>query len=179
MTDAPMSDAERAILVQRTAALARREGAAAAVGEPAIFFRVGRQQCCAFARSVRAAIKLDEMVPIPHGNRAIAGAIISGGNVIPVFHLSALLNERIGQLPETAQALLLGDARDQAAVAVDAIDRFGEIEPASLGGPPADSSSTWVVGTTNTGETLIDLDALHAGPALWVEAGTKTMGQAR
>lgn len=175
MTDESFTEAQRAILVQRTAALARREGELASSGTPAIFFRVGRQRCCAFARSVRAAIKLDTMVPIPHGNRAIAGAIVSGGNVVPVFHLSALLNERIGQLPETAQALLLGDSKDQAAVAVDAIDRFAEIEPSSLG-PPVDRGSEWIAGTTTDGETLIDLDALHAGPALWVEAGTKATG---
>jgi len=163
---------EQAILVQRTATLARAPIAAAtAQTEPAIFFRVGRQRCCALARSVRAAIRLEALVPVPHGGRTVAGAIVRGGAAIPVFHLAALLAERIGRLPETAHGLLLGDQHDEVALAVDAIDGFGEIDRAALVPPPDEIRSAWVVAATAAGESFVDLDALRDGPALWVDAG--------
>ena len=128
---------ERAILLERTAALARASvTVAASRAEPAIFFRVGRQRCCALARTVRAAIRLESLVPVPHGGRTVAGAIVRGGAAIPVFHLAALVSERIGRLPETAHGLLLGDQHDEVALAVDAIDGFGEIDRAALVAPP-------------------------------------------
>ncbi|MBX3226995.1 MAG: chemotaxis protein CheW [Labilithrix sp.] len=163
---------EQAILLERTAALARSPVAVAeAEGEPAIFFRVGRRRCCALARSVRAAVRLEAMVPVPHAPRALAGAIVRGGAAIPVFHLAALVSERLGRLPETAHGLVLGEQHDEVALAVDAIDGFGAIDRAALVAPPDEIRSAWVVAATPAGESFVDLDALRAGPALWVDAG--------
>lgn len=161
---------EQAILLQRTLAVARHEaGTVVATGEPAIFFRVGRQKCCALARSIRSAIRLDGMVPIPHAGRTVAGALVRGGNAIPVFHLAALVAERIGRLPETAHGLLLGDGHDEVALAVDAIDGFGTLDRHALAPPPDEVKSRWVVAATASGESFVDLDALREGPALWVD----------
>ena len=97
---------EQAILFERTATLARATVTAfAARAEAAIFFRVGRQRCCSLARAVRGAIRLDSLVPVPHGGRTVAGAIVRGGAAIPVFHLAALVSERIGRLPEEPRVL--------------------------------------------------------------------------
>lgn len=166
------TEAERNILVERTAALARSAAQAVATGEPAIFFRVGRQKCCALARSVRSAIRLDGMVPIPRAGRTVAGAILRGGLAIPVFHLAGLVSERIGRLPETAHGLLLGESHDEVALAVDAIDAFGEVDVATLQLPSDEVKSPYVTAATSDGVSFIDLDALRNGPALWVDVGT-------
>jgi chemotaxis signal transduction protein len=163
---------EREILQQRTTALARPAAEVVRSGAPAIVFRVGRQRCCALARSVRSAIRLDGMVPIPRGGRTVAGAILRGGVAIPVFHLAGLVAERIGRLPETAHGLLLGETQDEVALAVDAIEGFGEVDVTTLGPPSDEVKSPWVTGATADGESFIDLDALRDGPALWVDVGT-------
>jgi len=168
---------ERDILRQRTSALARPAAEAGIRGAPAIFFRVGRQRCCALARSVRSAIRLDGMVPIPRAGRTVAGAILRGGVAIPVFHLAGLVAERIGRLPETAHGLLLGEAHDEVALAVDAIEGFGEIDVATLGRPSDEVNSPWVTGATAHGESFIDLDALRDGPTLWVDMSLATRSE--
>lgn len=162
---------ERAILLDRTAAVARRERVASddAV-EPAVFFRVGRESCCALARSIRGATRLEGMVPVPHGGRTVAGAIVRGGNALPVFHLATLVGDRIGRLPETAHGLLLGVTTDEVALAVDAIDGFGELTPSELREPPDGVRTRWVTAVTAEGRLFIDLDALRDSKALWVDA---------
>ncbi|MFO0734972.1 MAG: chemotaxis protein CheW [Labilithrix sp.] len=163
---------EQAILFQRTAALSKLDRVERAQGlEPAIFFRVGRDRCCALARSVRAAVKLDGLSAIPHGGRSLAGVIVRGGNVIPVFHLAAVLSDRIARLPETAHALLVGSGSDEVALAVDQIDGFGEIDRSAFSPPPDELRSAWITGATSRGESFVDIDALHEGPLLWVDAG--------
>ena len=164
--------AERKILLERTASVARNDDF---VSDPdasvqAVFFRVGRQSCCAYARSIRGAIRLEGMVPVPHGGRTVAGAIVRSGNAIPVFHLAALVGDRIGRLPETAHGLLLGGEADELALAVDAIDRFGELDTRALREPPDEARSRWITAATVNGEIFVDLDALRDSPALWVDA---------
>jgi chemotaxis signal transduction protein len=169
----PFTLAERAILLERTAAIARRdetESERSSARVEAVFFRVGRQSCCAYARSIRGAIRLDGMVPVPHGGRTVAGAIVRSGNAIPVFHLAALVGDRIGRLPETAHGLLVGGDSDELALAVDAIDRFGDLDTKNLREPPEESRSRWVTAATVDGEIFVDLDALRDSPALWVDA---------
>jgi len=170
MIDDPRwTDAELAILRARAEAVARREAAPPADREPAIFFRVGRQRCCAPARGVRSAIRLDGLVPIPHGGRTVAGAILRGGDVVPVFHLAAVLGERLTRLPETAHALLLGTTSDEVGVTVDAIDRFGELVGGTLREPPEEARSRFVTGATPDGELVVDLVALGASDVLFVD----------
>lgn len=160
---------ERAILIERTATVARRVSDSVAALEPAVFFRIGRQSCCALARSIRGAIRLDDMVPVPHAGRSIAGAVVRHGNAIPVFHLAALVGERIGRLPETAHGLLLGDSTDEVALAVDAIDGFAELAITDVREPPDDVRSRWVTFATANGELFVDLDALRDSSTLWVD----------
>lgn len=171
MSDEPTwSDAERAILLQRTAAIARPSFTEHEVAEPAVFFRIGRESCCAFARSIRGAVRLDGMVPVPHGGRSVAGAIVRGGNALPVFHLAAIVGDRIGRLPETAHGLVLGATADEVALAVDSIEGFGELRASDMRDPPDGVRSRWVTSATSDGHLFIDLDALRDGKALWVDA---------
>lgn len=161
--------AQRAILLERTAALARVEEPPVTALEPAVFFRVGRQSCCALARSVRGAIPLDDLVPVPHAGRSLAGALARNGAAIPVFHLAALVGDRIGRLPETAQALLLGASADEVALAVDAVDGFGDVALAEMRDPPGDVRSRWITRATANGELLVDLEAMRDAEVLWVD----------
>lgn len=162
--------AERAILLGRTIALARPAKLETSAGIEVVYFRVGRQSCCAYARSIRGTVRLDGMVPVPHAGRTVAGAIVRSGNAIPVFHLAALVGDRIGRLPETAHGLLLGTHVDELALAVDALERFGELHATDLREPPEDARSRWVTAATVTGETFLDLDALRDSPTLRVDA---------
>lgn len=168
------TDDERAILRARAEAVARRDGARVVKTEPAIFFRAGRQRCCAFAATVRAAVRLEGLVPIPRAGRTVAGAIARGGEVIPVFHLAGVLGHRIDRLPETAHALLLGATTDEVAVAVDDLERFGEIDPSELGDAPEEARSPYVSAATPSGDVLVDLSSLAASDLLWVEQGSST-----
>jgi len=163
------NDAERAILLARTAAVARRTTDELVARESAVFFRVGRQSYCALARNIRGAARLDGMVPVPHGGRAVAGAVVRNGNAIPVFHLAALLGGRIDRLPETAHGLLLGESTDELALAVDSIDGFADISLADLREPPDAARSRWVISATADGTLVIDLDALRGSSTLWVD----------
>lgn len=162
-------DSERAILLARTAAVARQDAGAAAAAEPAIFFRVGRQRFGASARGILGAVRLDGMVPVPNGGRTVAGAFVRNGTAIPVFHLAALVGDRIGRLPETAHGLLLGEASEELALAVDSIDGFGELALDDLREPPDDVRSRWVTSATADGTLVLDLDALRGSSALWVD----------
>lgn len=161
--------AEHEILLARTAAVARRDGQETVAREPAVYFRVGRQRYCAFARSIRGAGRLDGMVPVPHGGRSVAGAIVRNGNAVPVFHLASLVGDRISRLPETAHGLFLGDATDELALAVDAIDGFGEIVRADLRHAPDDAQSRWVASATADGTLVLDVETLLASSTLWVD----------
>lgn len=162
--------ADRAILFERTVALARPAQSEGAAGIEMVYFRVGRESYCANARSIRGTVRLEGMVPVPHGGRTVAGAIVRSGNAIPVFHLAALVGDRVGRLPETAHGLLLGGDVDELALAVDALDRFGELSTADLREPPAEASSRWVTAATVAGELFVDLDALRDSPTLRVDA---------
>lgn len=164
------SEAERAVLLTRTAAVARLALAERTATEPAVFFRVGRERYCAFARSIRGAIRLEGMVPVPHAGRSVAGAIVRGGNALPVFHLAAIVSDRIGRLPETAHGLLLGKLTDEVALAVDTIEGFDELLVADLREPPESIRSRWVTSATAEGDLFIDLDALRDSRTLWIDA---------
>jgi chemotaxis signal transduction protein len=170
MSDRSWSDADRAILLARSASVARAAVGEHAPAEPVVFFRVGRGKYCALARSIRGAVRLERMVPVPHGGRSVAGAIVRAGNALPVFHLAALVGDRIGRLPETAHGLLLGGATDEIALAVDDIEGFGELLATDLREPPDDVRSRWVTSATADGRLFLDLDALRASKTLWVDA---------
>lgn len=161
---------ERRILRERADAIARVSETSRVEGRPAIFFRLGRQRCCSFASSTRAAVRLVGLTPIPGAPRTVAGALARGGEIIPVFHLASVLGDRLDRLPETAHALVLGSQTDDVAVAVDLLDGFGEIADGTLRPPPEEAHSPFITAATADGALFVDLDALLASGALWVDA---------
>jgi chemotaxis signal transduction protein len=168
------TEAERKILHARAEQAARVEQTARAPGQPVIFFRLGRQRCCASAATIRAALQLVGLAPIPGGARGVAGAIARGGEVLPVFHLSSVLGDRLDRLPETAHALVLGRTSDEVAVAVDALEGFDELGADALRAPPEEARSPFITAATADGHLFIDLDALLDSDALWVDASGGT-----
>lgn len=165
-------EAEKEILRARAEMVARLESGVRAAGRPAIFFRLGRERCCALASSTRGAVRLVGLAPIPSAAREVAGALARGGEVIPVFHLASVLGQRLDRLPETAHALVLGTTADEVALAIDALDGFGEIEDGGLRAPPEEARSPFITAATADGTLFVDLDALLASSALWVDATT-------
>lgn len=169
MTDV-FTERERAILDARTASVARAVEEQHARGRASLFFRVGRRRCAAWARSVRSVIRLERLSPAPASGRALAGGLVRAGEVIPVFHLAAILGDRLERLPETAHALLLGAASDEVALTIDALEAFGEVDETTLEEAPEEARSRFVLGATKDGTLVIDLDVLLASEALWVDA---------
>lgn len=172
---ATWSEAELAVLRARTAALARPAGSGLRAGEPAVFVSVGRQRFCVLARQVRAAIRLQGLARVPQAPRAVAGAIVREGTVIPVFHFAVALGERLERLPEMAHALVVGRESDELALTVDAVDRVAELPEDALGPVPEAAVASGIVrGTAPGGELVIDLDALLASERLWVDVKPTT-----
>lgn len=165
--------ATRALLDARTLAVAARSTLLGRSGlHDALGLRVAGERYALAAHAIRGVAALVRLTPLPHAPPEVAGLIARGGEIIPAFHLRAVLGLALGALPEYGRIVLLGDGADALALVVDAVEHLGAIEPDDLRPLPdglAPSVRAFLRGVDRRGIPLIDHEALLASPKLIVE----------
>ncbi|APR85448.1 Positive regulator of CheA protein activity [Minicystis rosea] len=164
---------DHAILLARTRALsaAKNEGDAAGLLE-VITLRIGGEAYLIPAAAVRAVADLVKLAPLPHAPPEVAGLTVRNGEILPVFHLRAVLGLALSALPEQSPMVLLGEGADAVALIADAVEGVRLIDPTALReAPPTLSAAAraLVRGVGADGIPLLDPGALLASPRLFVD----------
>jgi chemotaxis signal transduction protein len=169
----PWSDADRLILEARTRALAAPPAAAErGTLSSILLLRVGGERYGIPAEAVQAVAALLRLSPLPHAPPEVAGLTARGGQILPVFHLRAVLGLSLAALPEYGRIVLLGEGREQLALVVDAVEGMKAVDVSTLKPAPATLSApafALVLGVDDEGVPLLDPAALLASDRLFID----------
>lgn len=167
------SAADRLILEARTRALATplASPGRASVSE-VIVVRIGGERYGLPAAAVHAVAALTRLSPLPHAPPEVAGLTARGDQILPVFHLRAVLGLALTALPEYGRVVLLGEGSEQLALIVDAVEGMRTVDVSTLGPVPATLSASvgaLVLGVDAEGVPLLDPAALLACDRLFID----------
>ncbi|ACY15757.1 chemotaxis protein CheW [Haliangium ochraceum] len=133
MSQDHLSDEERARLATRAQQLAQPE---ARFGRGPTFtaaeILVAGERFAIEALLVHGVAGMSRLAPLPHAPAHVAGLIARNGDVLPAFHLHAVLELPLTALPEYSRVLLLGERGPELALVVENVVGVGEVRPDTL-----------------------------------------------
>lgn len=168
--DAPLSEKNRAILAERTRALARRPAAEAPTTEmlEVVAFDLGGQEFGLEGRHVREAIQPRELTRLPGVPPYVRGLVNVRSRVVPAFDLRPLL-----QLPATDHAdekmLIVAFDGTEFGLLVDRVVGLRNVSTASLRSNVPGLDARYLRGIAADGLLLLDLSLLF--PDLAIDDG--------
>jgi purine-binding chemotaxis protein CheW len=167
------NDEERLVLEARTRLLAQpvsAPGQRATV--PAIEIQVAGERYAIDARVVLGVIAMTRLAPLPHAPPHVAGLIARGAEILPAFHLHAVLDLPLTALPEHGRAVILGRSAAELALVVEAVVGVSAVALDALAPVPASFSArarALMRGLEAAGVPVLDGAALLASDALIVD----------
>jgi len=157
----PDPDPARAILEERARRLARPAAVESRRADlvELLFFELAGESCAIEAPAVRQVARLGEVTPVPGAPPALLGVTNLGGEILPVFDLRRIT----GASPSDgalARLIVLGDGRDDLAIAAGAVHEVRTLDRAAIvEAPPSLPAAARAVVLGVTGEATVVLDA--------------------
>ncbi len=124
------------------------------------------------ATAVRHVGALRRITPLPFSPPEVAGLIAHQGQVLPAFHLRALLDLPLSALPEHGRAVFVGRTGPELALVVDTVTATERLALDELTLPPQALSSRareLIAGIDPSGVAVLGAEALLSSPRLIVD----------
>ncbi len=118
----PAEEERRRVLAERREALAAIPAEAARETWPVVAFRVGGRRHAVPATFVRQFLEARRLSPLAGAPAWMLGAVQARAGVVPVLDLQVLLGATGGAIADATSVILLEDAGDAFAVAVDEVE---------------------------------------------------------
>lgn len=166
-------DARTRLLAQPVSALDQRPTI------PAIEIQVAGERYAIEAHVVQSVAAMTRLAPLPHAPPHVAGLIARGAEILPAFHLHAVLDLPLTALPEYGRVVLLGHRGAELGVVVEAVLGVRAVTHEALAPVPASFSArarALLRGLDSAGVPVLDGAALLASDALIVDIALPRLG---
>lgn len=175
------TDEERALLRARTQALARP------LAEPdqrptldALEIQVSGERYAIEAHVALGVAATHRIAPLPHAPPHVAGLVAHGAEILPAFHLHAVLDMPLAALPEHGRVVLLGHAVPELALVVESITGVRAVDVSTLAPVPESFSPracALMRGLDASGVPLVNGAALLDSELLFVDISPFRLGE--
>jgi purine-binding chemotaxis protein CheW len=173
MIEPVFTEEERILLDARTRLLAQPVSAPDhRPTRPAIEIQVAGERYAIDADVVQSVAAMTRLAPLPHAPPHLAGLIARGAEILPAFHLHAVLDLPLTALPEYGRVVLLGRSGAELGLIVEAVLGVRTVDLDGLAPPPASFSPSargLLRGLDSDGVPVLDGAALLASDALIVD----------
>jgi purine-binding chemotaxis protein CheW len=167
-------DARTRLLAQPVSALDQRPTI------PAIEIQVAGERYAIEAHVVRGVAAMTRLAPLPHAPPHVAGLIARGADILPAFHLHAVLDLPLTALPEYGRIVLLGRSAAELALVVEAVLGVSAVALDALAPVPTSFSPrarALARGLDRAGVPILDGGALLASDELVVDIALPRLGE--
>lgn len=147
---------------------------------PVIEIQVAGERYAVDAHVVRGVAAMARLAPLPHAPPHVAGLIARGAEILPAFHLHAVLDLPLTALPEYGRVVLLGRGASELALVVEAVIGVSAVDLAALApAPPSFSPRArgLLRGLSSAGLPVLDGAALLASEDLLVDIALPRLGE--
>jgi purine-binding chemotaxis protein CheW len=147
---------------------------------PVVEIQVAGERYGIDAHVVLGVAAMTRLAPLPHAPPHVAGLIARGAEILPAFHLHAVLDLPLTALPEYGRVVLLGRSATELALVVEAVIGVGSADLAALAPvPPSFSPRARALlrGLGQSGVPILDGAALLASDALIVDIALPRFGE--